>query len=285
MKIKSNLNRSISSLGSVSKHTILALLLIPCSGILIAKTRVLVEEFNLRGSTDIIITPAEMTELLWRDAKENPRFQIHFNPSELAPDSFLFTVRGSCNFMEAGEMEINWTIYRTGIDDSYEFTYLGSGLRDARKEISSSLDSLVVPYLTVKTAPDSASVILNGVYVGTSPVRLSNMPLGTYLFSARTLDGMVAADTFEVTFDSTVFFYVLEYENNDKYSYLRVLSPPECELYVDGVHLQLPHDRVYKLQPGQREIRLRSAQYGTRQLSLNLTAGDTTEVGFFNHKP
>ncbi|MBN2379663.1 PEGA domain-containing protein [candidate division WOR-3 bacterium] len=249
-----------------------------------AKLGVQIDEFELRGSGDVIISPAEMTQLLWRDLEADERFQVYYDQDEIQQDSVDFTVSGGCLFEGEDYFELNWEVTR--LDNPYyqQFSFKGNGLKIARQVLYESLDSMLA-VLLVTTNLDSVEVFIDGFYYGQSPLTLKDIPLGWHLFETTTPEGKPYQDSFYLTRDSTFFFFTIPVKPQDETAYLEILSPPRCELYVNGVHLPATYNQIYKLSPGEAQVHLFSPQYGTRNLKVSLVAGDTIQIGFFSPEP
>lgn len=245
--------------------------------------RILVEEFELRGSADIIITASDLTRLLWRDVGTEGRFAVYYTDSGMARDSFRALVRGSCLLEESNLFNIRWSLSRWNGGYERGFAYSGYGLSQARDAITSSLDSFLFSFEVV-TDPDSSEVYVDGEYVGMSPLVLEDMPLGWYELRARKGAGLEASDSIYLQADSTRKELVLHAYYQDTFSYVRLLTPPECELYLDGVRQTPSGVDVYRFEPGAREVVLVSRQYGTRRVELELVPGDTLSISFFNQR-
>lgn len=283
MKTHYSLHPFISNSEWASKLLLILLVVsLPPAGY--ANLRVQVNEFQLQGSGEIIISPDEMTHLLWRNLEDDIRFDVQFGYPETPNGSLDFIIDGACLFEGNDYFELNWTILP--VDDSYEreFFFQGNGLKKVRKALSSSLDSMLSS-LTITTNPDSARVVVDGIFRGRSPLTLKDIPFGWHLFQATSPEGLVFQDSFHLTQDTTIFHFVMPTETKVDIAYLHLLSPPRCELYVNGVHLSPTYNQIFKLTPGEAQIHLVSPQYGTRNLTLSLTAGDTVSIGFFTPGP
>ncbi|MBD3286051.1 PEGA domain-containing protein [candidate division WOR-3 bacterium] len=244
---------------------------------------VVINEFVLEGSGDIIISPSEITSLLWRGLEEDTRFDVGFNRD--STDSADFIIDGRCNITGSNYFEIDWTITNPAGSVTEEFSHEGNGLKQAREELVASLDEMLAP-LVITTYPDSASVTIDGLFMGKSPITLTDdIPIGRHHFEAITPEGLVYKDSFYLTNDSTTFHFTLPQEPKSEIAYLKILSPPKCRLYVNGSHIPATHNLMYELQPGENEIRLISPQYGTRNLKLSMEPGDTVSLGFFTPLP
>jgi len=258
----------------------LLLLLLSVTGY--AKMSVLVNEFELESSGDIVISTTEMTPLLWRDLDNDTRFEVSYDVAD--NDSADFVIEGNCIFEGNNYFDINWTISNTSNSYVKEFFYEGNGLKEARKSLSSSLDEMLAT-VNLATDPDSVSVTIDGLFMGHSPLILNDVPVGWHLFETITSEGLVFQDSFHLTKDSTFFYFALPVTPKSETAYLKLLSPPKCEIYVNGAHLPATYNMIYELLPGQSEIRLLSPQYGSRNLSLIIEAGDTISLGFFTPNP
>lgn len=276
------LNRCIYSLGSAFSLS-LAVVLLPTVGH--AKAKVKVEDFRLSGTTDIIISEAEMTQLLWRNLDARDRFEIYFSNSKLPRDSFSLIVEGSCRIKGENLFSLDWTVLRASGLGRHQFSFEGEDLGEVRQALFSSLDSLVVP-ISISTDPDSAGIVLDGIYRGKTPLEIDYFPIGLHHIEATTATGFTVKDSFVLTSRTTSFHFILNPETQkEEYAYLKILTPPVCYLYVDGLRRSPTHNNIYSLTPGEKSMRLVSPQYGTRDLTLTLVAGDTIRISFFNHRP
>ncbi len=277
MKTHCFLNRYTCSLALAS-----SLLLFALPRVVHAKTRVQVEDFRLSGSMDIIITAGEMTQLLWRNIDARDRLEIYFSNTTLPQDSFAFLVSGSCKIEDDNFFRLNWTVSRASGSGQWEFSFEGKGLAATRAALFSSLDSLLAP-LNITTEPDSAGIVVNNIYLGYSPLQIAYFPIGQHHIKTTTFTGLTTEDSFLLTRDTTTFHFTLS--EDEEFAYLKLLTPPVCHLYVGGIRLNPDKNNTFVFEPGEREIRLVSPQYGTRYVTFDFVAGDTLEVSFFNHRP
>lgn len=250
-----------------------------------AKVKVKVEDFHLSGTTEIIISEAEMTQLLWRNLNARDRFEIYFGNTKLPRDSFTLIVEGSCQIKGENLFSLDWTVLRASGRGRYQFSFEGEDLGEVRQALFSSLDSLVAP-LSISTDPDSAGIVLDGIYQGKTPLAIDYFPIGLHHIDATTSTGFTVKDSFVLTSDTTDFHFILNPETEEEeYAYLKILTPPVCYLYVDGLRQSPTHNNLYSLSPGEKSMRLVSPQYGIRDLTLTLVAGDTVRISFFNQRP
>ena len=275
--------RSISRSGWVSKPVVI-LLFIFFTITAQANFRVDVKEFELTGSGDIAISPAEMTRLLWRSLEDDERFEVLYGDSLGHPDSIDFLIEGKCLFEGNDYFDLTWSISRPANSYIEEFSYKGNGLKNTRKVLSASVDSMFSP-IFLGTNPDSLPIIVDGSYLGQSPLTFNDFPLGRHSLRLEATDGTIFEDSFFLTRDSAAFYFTIPVIPRSETAYIRLLSPPKCDLYVNGAHIPTAYNQVYKLTPGEAQVHLVSPQYGTRNLNLSLVAGDTLVVGFFAAAP
>ncbi len=247
------------------------------------KCKVRIEEFNLVGSPGIIISPADVTKLLWRPLGFPRPYEIYVGETELPDDSFDLKVSGNCILERENYFKLDWIVQRTNITYQRQFSFEGEDLKLVRGALFSSLDSLTAP-LVITTDPDSSGIIIDGIYRGEGPLNLDAFSTGWHSLEAKSPSGLEISDSFLLTRDSTNFHYTLVKTDTEAYSYVRLVTPPECELYQGLARKSPLKGDLYRFSPGEIEFQLVSRQYGIRDLRLLLEPGDTAEVGFFNHK-
>ncbi len=299
MKIKLNWNRLTFSSVLAFKRILLGCILLSAAA-LFARPKVNIEEFRVSGSADIIISPMELTRLLWKNIGNNDSYELYFGKANLAKDSFAVVVSGSCQLERNNSFRISWKISQPHSTTVYKFKHNGSGFDKARKALFASLDSVFVP-LSITTDPDSLDITINGIYKGKTPIHSELYPIGSYKLKLSGSKGLIVIDSFTLTKAKKVFHFSLKKEPSAEFAYLRLLTPPECVIYLTRPSLtsttpvfeksvsvnSLPlvaKNGVYTFAPGQVGLTLVSRQYGVRNVSLNLIAGDTLKISFFNHK-
>lgn len=277
-----NLNPYIFRSGSVSKAWVFAVLAI-LSFAGRTQTLIRVEEFTLSGSSNIGISPGDLTQLLWRNPDAERRYHVYFSDVVLPPQSsYTFRVTGHCQFEANNHFTLSWDVSRTDRVESTSFSCYYSDLQETRTRLYGSLDSLLGE-LEIITDPDSTVLLLNGVYRGKSPVRLKNVPLGWHVVSIEFDEADPQIDSFYLSRDTTSFHFYSKGLENIKGAYVKLLTPPLCDLYVGGKR-QKPINGfdLYEFNPGVSEILLISHQYGARTVTLDLVVGDTVKISFFN---
>lgn len=276
------MSRSISSSGSVFKAVLLAFPVFFGAGAE-ASLRVKVEDFTIKGTPGIIISPSDLTKLLWRTIGFQRPYELNIGQDEMPLDSFGLRVSGDCEIIGENYFKLDWKVERIDRQFGKTFTYEGEDLKTVRNALFGSIDSMIAP-LSIITDPDSSGIIVDGIYMGESPLSLEAFPRGWHTIKAKSPIGLEVADSFCLTSDTTFFRYVLVEEDTFQFAFVHLVTPPLCELYLDGVRKSPLNGSIYRFDPGEVKFNLVSPQYGTREIKLNLIPGDTVEIGFFNHK-
>lgn len=237
----------------------------------------------MQGSADIIIASSDLTRLLWRDVESGERFAVHYEDSGMVRDSFRAVARGSCSLQESNFFHLRWSLSRPDGGYEREFEHSGYGLKEAQTAITASLDSFLFT-LNITTVPDSAEVYLGQKPLGPSPVTLKDMPLGWYTFTAHKGNEWDAEDSLYLNTNNTDLRLELHPQVQDTFAYVRLQTPPACELYLDGARQTPLGVDLYRFRPGTNEIVLVSRQYGTRRVTIELAPGDTLNISFFNQR-
>ena len=129
--------------------------------------------------------------------------------------------------------------------------------------------------ISVSSSPSGASVYLNGLYKGVTPITLTDVPIGTYSIKLTKSGYGDVTKTISVSAGKTTYVS----ETLTGYGSLSISSnPPGASVYLDGSYKGETPLSISNIVEGVHSIKLTKSGYGDVTKTISVSAGKTTYV-------
>jgi len=129
--------------------------------------------------------------------------------------------------------------------------------------------------ISVSSSPSGASVYLNGLYKGVTPITLTDVPIGTYSIKLTKSGYGDVTKTISVSAGKTTYVS----ETLTGYGSLSISSNPSgASVYLDGSYKGETPLSISNIVEGVHSIKLTKSGYGDVTKTISVSAGKTTYV-------
>ena len=164
------------------------------------------------------------------------------------------------------------TARKNGYGTVYKSVEVKAGKESALKMTLSKL-----PKLTIKSSVSGASVKVDGIYVGNTPLVMDNLSLGKH--SVEVAKEGYTPQTFNVTLNDSDVQRDVQLQKVQQFVSLSVVSSPrEASVRIDGEYVGTTPITVNNLKPGAYVVQVEKSGYNTATKNIVLNEGEARRL-------
>lgn len=210
--------------------------------------KIAIETFKYVKSSGIMISPTEMTQLIFDDLKKENDFKLTFLPpdyDEKTLNDFDIIIGGNYELVE-NEVTIDYEIRMVVLKARTKAKLTKMDLADIKKEIFVSLTNLFVN-IYVTSQPELCNLDIDGIPFGKTPLYIERMLAGNHLFHLTKEGYFGLFQEVEFTHHDTLQFKLVEEQSSSA-------IPPEPIGGINQIIQQIKYPADIKSQGVQGEI-------------------------------
>ncbi len=210
--------------------------------------RIAIETFHYVNSSGIMISPAEMTQLIFDDLKKEPDFKLTFLPpdyDEKILNDFDMVIGGNYELVE-NQVSVDYEIRLIVLKTRSKAKLTKMDLLDIKKEIFVSLSNLFVNIYVI-SEPAVCDLEIDGIAFGKTPLYIERMLAGNHLFHLTKEGYFGLFQEVEFTRPDTIQFKLVEERSSSA-------LPPEPIGGIDQIIKQIKYPMDVKSQGIQGEV-------------------------------
>lgn len=173
--------------------------------------RIAIETLNYLKSTGIMISPPEMTQLIFDDLKKESDFELTFllpDYDEKTLNDFDVVVSGNYELVD-NQVTFDYEIRLVALKARTKASFSKMDLADIKKEIYVSLLNLFVN-IYIKTQPEMCEIEIDGIAYGKTPIYLERVVAGNHLFHVTKVGYFGLFQEVECNKNDTLQFNLIE---------------------------------------------------------------------------